>query len=355
MAADPAPLGLKNYRLLGRTGLRVSPLCLGAMTFGNTEGWGADEAESRRILDRYVDAGGNFVDTANVYTGGQSEEMLGQFLSASSSRDRIALATKFSITTRPGDPNAGGNGRKNIYQSIDASLRRLKTDYIDLYWLHYWDTLTPIEEVVDTLDDLVRCGKVRYIGFSDVPAWYMARAQTYAELRGKARVAAMQLEYSLLDRNIENEHVVAAQELGVGICPWGPLGSGLLTGKYRRGQDREANAGKGRIATDARYGRQLTDRNFDIVEALVGIAEEIGRSPSQVALNWITHRPGVAATVIGATSQRQLEENLLALDFTIPAELAARLEQASRSEPVHLYDFFKAPFGDALRGARITR
>jgi aryl-alcohol dehydrogenase-like predicted oxidoreductase len=355
MAAEAAGLGMLDYRLLGRTGLRVSPFCLGAMTFGNTEGWGADEAESRRILDRYIDAGGNFVDTANVYTRGQSETMLGEFLTASSNRDRVVLATKFSITTRPGDPNAGGNGRKNIYQSIDASLRRLKTDYIDLYWLHYWDTLTPIEEVVDTLDSLVQGGKVRYFGLSDVPAWYMARALTYAELRGKSRIAAMQLEYSLLDRNIENEHTVAARELGVGVCVWGPLGSGLLTGKYRKGQGDEAITGEGRIAADPRYSRQVSDRNFAIVEALVGVAEEIGRSPSQVALNWITRRPGVGATIIGATSLKQLEENLGALDFAIPAELADRLEQVSRSEPVHLYDFFQEPYNSALRGAKVSR
>jgi aryl-alcohol dehydrogenase-like predicted oxidoreductase len=302
-----------------------------------------------------MEAGGNFIDTANVYSRGQSETMLGDFLSESSSRDRVVLATKFSITTRPGDPNASGNGRKNIYQSIDASLRRLKTDYIDLYWVHYWDTLTPAEEVIDTLDSLVRSGKVRYIGLSDVPSWYMARAQTYAEAHGKTRLAAMQLEYSLLDRFIENEHIVAGHELGVGVCVWGPLGSGLLTGKYRKAEGGKGIAGEGRIATDPRYGRQISDRNFGIVEALVGVAEQIGRSPSQVALNWIAHRPGVSATIIGATSQRQLDENLAALDFDIPAALSDKLEEVSRGEPIHLYDFFREPSRSALRGAVVSR
>ncbi len=350
MTADPPSLGMRDYRLLGRTGLRISPFCLGAMTFGNTEGWGADEAESRRILDCYVDTGGNFVDTANVYTGGQSESMLGEFLSASSTRDRIVLATKFSLTTFPGDPNASGNGRKNIYQSLEASLQRLRTDYIDLYWLHCWDTLTPVEEVMDTIDSLVRSGKVRYFGLSDVPAWYMAQAQTYASLRGTPRIAAMQLEYSLLDRNIEHEHVVAARELGAGICVWGALGGGMLTGKYKRGEK-----GQGRIATDARYSRQLSECNFAIVDALVDVAGEIGRSPSQVALNWITRRPEIRATIIGATSVRQLEDNLGALDFTIPAALDERLEQISQSAPIHLYDFFKEPFCGVLRGAQVRR
>ena len=230
-------LNLKSYTTLGRTGLRVSPLCLGAMTFGTQWGWGSDEATARSIFDRYVDAGGNFVDTADGYQGGQSEQMTGKFIKDRSLRDQVVLATKFTFNGTQGNPNSGGNGRKNIYRALEASLRRLNTDYIDLYWLHAWDTVTPVEEVVNTLTDLVRAGKIRYYGFSDTPAWYVARAYTLAEKDGKDPVAALQLEYSLIERNIEREHIPAAQEFGIGICPWSPLAGGFLTGKYKREGD----------------------------------------------------------------------------------------------------------------------
>lgn len=331
-----------SYSLLGRSGLRVSPLCLGTMTFGTEWGWGSSEETARTIFHRYLDAGGNFVDTADLYTNGRSEELLGQFMKDAGNRDSVVLATKFTFNARPGDPNAGGNGRKNILRALDGSLRRLKTDYIDLYWLHAWDTMTPVEEVMSTLDSLVRSGKVRYIGLSDTPAWYLARAQTIAELRGWERVAALQLEYSLVERNIEREHVPAAIELGMGICPWSPLASGLLSGKYRRGQ---AAGTEGRLATTAGSGNpvfeKFTERNFDIVEELVAVAKELGRSPAQVALNWITRRPGIASTLIGATKVSQLDDNLAALEFAIPAELSARLEKASRPVPQFPYIFFE--------------
>lgn len=340
---------ISNYSLFGPTGLRVSPLCLGAMTFGNADGWGASAAVSREILDRYLDAGGNFIDTANAYQRGQSELLLGKFLSESGKRDRVVLATKFSITNAPGDPNACGNSRKNIYQSVEGSLKRLQTDYIDLYWMHFWDTLTPIEEVMETMDDLIQSGKVRYFGLSDVPAWYMARAQTYAQLRGRFKLVGAQLEYSLLDRNLEIEHADAARMLGMGICAWGPLGSGLLTGKYRRAADGTAT-GEGRITIDANHSRRMTGRNMQIVDALVDLAKEIGRSPTQVALNWITRRPAVHSTIIGATKVSQLEENLGALEFVIPTELSNTLEELSRPTAPHLYDFFKDPFVSVTRG-----
>jgi aryl-alcohol dehydrogenase-like predicted oxidoreductase len=225
---------MKEYVTLGRSGLRVSPLCLGTMTFGTEWGWGTEEDVSRAIFNRYIEAGGNFLDTADGYTGGKSEEMLGKFIGERRLRDRVVVATKFTFNTDPGNPNAGGNGRKNIYRALEGSLRRLQTDYIDLYWLHAWDTVTPVEEVVSTLIDLVREGKIRHFGFSDVPAWYAARALTIAEKEGKERPIALQMEYSLVERNIEREHVPAAQELGIAICPWSPLASGFLTGKYKR-------------------------------------------------------------------------------------------------------------------------
>src|SRR5712671_1756477 len=205
---------LNDYVTLGRSGLRVSPVCLGTMTFGNEWGWGAEEGPAREVFDHYVAAGGNFIDTADFYTEGHSEELVGKFISEGGVRDRVALATKFTLNTEPGNPNAGGNGRKNIYRALEGSLRRLQTDYIDLYWLHAWDTVTPVEEVVSTLTDLVRAGKIRYYGFSDVPAWYAARARTLAECQGKEPPIALQLEYSLVERSIEREHVDAAGQLG---------------------------------------------------------------------------------------------------------------------------------------------
>src|ERR1700685_2326811 len=232
---------LNEYVTLGRTGLRVSPLCFGAMTFGTEWGWGADETTSKQMFDRYLDAGGNFIDTADAYTNGHSEELVGQFVADATLRDRMVIATKFTFNASPGNPNGGGNGRKNIYRALEGSLRRLKMDYVDLYYLHAWDIVTPVEEVVETLTDLVQEGKIRYYGLSDTPAWYVARAQTIAEKEGKARIATLQLEYSLAERNIEREHIPASQELGVGVCPWSPMAGGLLTGKYKR----EANGGSG--------------------------------------------------------------------------------------------------------------
>ncbi|WP_428265095.1 aldo/keto reductase [Haliangium sp.] len=340
---DQRVKSLSEYHLLGRSGLRVSPLCLGTMTFGTEWGWGSDEKAARAIFDRYLDAGGNFIDTADMYTGGRSEEMLGKFIRKSSTRERVVVATKFTFNAEPGNPNAGGNGRKNIHRAIEGSLRRLETDYIDLYWLHAWDSMTPAEEVMRTLDDLVRAGKVRYIGLSDTPAWYLARAQTLAELRGYEPVCALQLEYSLVERNIEREHIPAALELGMGVCPWSPLASGLLTGKYTRSDD--GGTGDGRLEVTKNSGNpamdKFSERNWKIVDALVEVAKQLDRSPAQVALNWVTRRPGVSSTLIGATKIEQLEDNLGALEFDLPEELAQRLEEVGRPEAVFPYRFFE--------------
>ena len=280
---------LNDYSTLGRSGLRVSPLCLGTMTFGTEWGWGAEESVSRSLFGRYVEQGGNFIDTADGYTGGKSEEMVGKFIADRALRDRVVLATKFTFNAEPGNPNAGGNGRKNIYRALHGSLRRLKTDYIDLYWLHAWDTITPVEEVVSTLNDLVREGKIRHYGFSDTPAWYGARAYTLAEKEGKDRLIALQLEYSLVERSIEREHIPAAQELGLGICPWSPLASGFLTGKYKRqGNDGQ---GDGRLekTRDSQNPTLLrfNQRNWEILDILLEISRQIGRPAAQVALNWV--------------------------------------------------------------------
>lgn len=358
MAEDARIRGLDEYFLLGRSGLRVSPLCLGTMTFGTEWGWGCDAATSRAMLVRYMEAGGNFVDTADGYTDGRSEEMLGAFMAELGVRDRLVVATKFTFSARDRDPNAGGNGRKNMMRALEGSLRRLKTDYVDLYWLHAWDTLTPVEEVLHGLDALVRSGKVRYIGLSDTPAWYLARAQTLAELRGTERFCALQLEYSLAERNIEREHVPAALELGLGICPWSPLASGLLTGKYRR--ETAESADEGRLAAMRGSGHpafeKFTERNWNVVDALLAVAAEVGRSPAQVAINWVTRRPGVVSTLIGATRMAQLEDNLRALEFELPAEAVARLEEAGRPETVFPYLFFEPAMQQMITGGvRVSR
>jgi aryl-alcohol dehydrogenase-like predicted oxidoreductase len=244
------------------------------------------------------------------------------------------LATKFTGARRPGDPIAQGNGRKNILASLDASLRRLRTDYLDLYWLHVWDRLTPAEEVMSTLDALVRAGKVRAVGLSDVPAWYATKAQLLARQHGWEPVAALQLPYSLVERGIEREHVPAAIELGIGVVPWAALANGLLTGKYTRGADGIAGDGRLKAVIDAGWSRDPSERDWAVVlETLVQVADQLGRTPAQVALHWVTHRPGVVATLVGARTVAQLEENLAALDVTLPAEHVQRLEQVSRPAP----------------------
>jgi aryl-alcohol dehydrogenase-like predicted oxidoreductase len=332
---------LDGYVTLGRSGLKVSPLCLGTMTFGTGDGWSADAQKSRAMFDLYMDRGGNFIDTADGYTGGESERLLGKFIADTKSRDKVVLATKFTFSGEKGNPNAGGNGRKNIYRAIDASLKRLNTDYIDLYWLHAWDKVTPVEEVLSTIDALVKAGKVRHFGLSDVPAWYGARAQTIAELRGTERIAAFQLEYSLADRNIEREHIPLARELGIGLCPWSPLAGGLLSGKYRAPA---ANSETRRLDAVAGtpFDRFDTERNRAIVAELISVAEQIGRPPAEVALNWVQAQPGVTSTILGASKLDQLQSNLAALDFTIPAELRAKLDAASAIEVINPYRFFES-------------
>lgn len=331
------------YYTLGRSGLRVSRLALGTMTFGTDWGWGAAEDSARAMFDRYLDAGGNFIDTADLYTEGSSETMLGKFIADAGMRERVVLTTKFSYNAQPGNPNAGGNGRKNILRAVEGSLRRLRTDYIDLYLLHTWDRITPTEEVVRTLDDLVRAGKIRYAGLSDVPAWYAARAQTYAEVHALTPLINLQLEYSLVERHIEHEFVPLATELGMGITAWSPLGMGLLSGKYKPGA--AGGTGDGRLAkvAGAPGFDRFTERNWRIVAALESVAKECDRSMAQVALNWAATQPSVGAVIIGATRMEQLADNLAALDFALPAELRARLDAASAPElPFPYYMFADA-------------
>lgn len=346
-------MSLKDYLTLGRSGLRVSPLCLGTMTFGTDWGWGSEESAARAIFDRYIDAGGNFLDTADMYVNGKSEEMLGRFIRERGLRDRAVIATKFTFNPEKGNPNSGGNGRKNLYRALEASLRRLGTDYVDLYWLHAWDMFTPVEEVLIGLNDLVHAGKIRYFGFSNVPAWYVARAQTLAEKEGKERPVALQLEYSLVERTIELELAPAAREFGIGLTPWSPLAGGFLTGKYKRGE--QGSEGRLTKATDNPAFQKFTERNWGILEVLQDVAKQLGKSPAEVALNWVATQPGVASTIIGATKISQLETNLRSLEFSIPAELRVRLDEASEPPRGQPYIFFGEYFRQMVSGGVTVR
>jgi aryl-alcohol dehydrogenase-like predicted oxidoreductase len=342
---------VNEYVTLGRSGLRVSPLALGTMTFGNDR-WGSNDDESKRIFDRYLELGGNSLDTADGYAEGKSEEVLGRFVAERNLHDRLVIATKFTFNSQEGNPNAGGNGRKNIYRALEGSLRRLKLDYVDLYWMHVWDTVTPVEEVVSTLTDLVHEGKIRYYGFSDVPAWYAARAQTLAEQQGLERPIGLQLEYSLVERNIEREHVPAALELGMGICPWSPLASGFLSGKYTRQGPASSKGSRLEVLKDSNNPvfNKFTDRNWRILEIAQEIAKQTGRTAAEIALNWVAHQPGVTSTIIGATSLKQLESNLGAITFELPTEARQKLDEVSRLEDVHPYMFFGEVLQDRVRG-----
>ena len=326
-----------KYKLLGKSGLRVSEICLGTMTFGEEWGWGATKAESKKIFDAYASAGGNFIDTANLYTNGSSEKFVGEFISSATDREHFVLATKYSLTTRNGDPNACGNHRKNLVQAIDASLERLGTDYIDLYWLHAWDFLTPVEEVMRALDDLVRAGKVLYIGISDTPAWVVSRANMLAELRGWTPFVALQIEYSLVERTPERELLPMARELDLAVTPWAPLGAGILTGKYSR---ESAFPNGTRLKNDS---PKLNERNLKIAAAVDKVADEIGCSSAQVALNWLRQQAGVIVPIVGATKASQLKENLKCLDYSLSDEQLERLSQASEVELGFPHEFLKRP------------
>jgi aryl-alcohol dehydrogenase-like predicted oxidoreductase len=345
-------MSLNTYYTLGKSGLRVSRLALGAMTFGTDWGWGADEETARQLFNTYAEAGGNFVDTADLYTNGISETWLGKFTAERNLRDRMVIATKFTYNTEVGNPNAGGNGRKNILRAVEGSLKRLGTDYIDLYILHTWDKLTPVEEVMRTMDDLVRSGKVRYVGLSDTPAWYAARAQTIAEWRGYEPLCTLQLEYSLVERNIEREFVPLGSELGMGIMVWSPLASGLLSGKYRPSES--GFTGSGRLETTKGIAnpafQKFSDRNWQIVSELEKVAKEVDRSMAQVALNWTANRAGIGSVVVGATKLSQLQDNLKSLDFEIPQSLLAQLEAVSRPETQFPYSFFDSEIQGMIHG-----
>jgi len=318
---------LNSYVTLGRSGLRVSPFCLGAMTFGDDMGggFGATAEDSEAIIAHYLEQGGNFIDTANMYTHGHSEKIIGDFFHAGKGRrDYAVIATKFFGNLYAGDPNGGGGSRKAIIAQCEQSLRRLQTDYIDLYYLHLWDRFTPIDETISALHDLVQSGKVRYLGFSDTPAWKVAQAQVTAQFRGWSPLIALQIEYSLMQRTVEGDLLPMAQELGLGVLPWSPLKGGALSGKYTR-----ANGVKMQGLRSA-FGGELTDKQYDIIDAVAKVASETGASSSSVALAWLKAQPGVTSTIIGARTMEQLDSNLKALDLKLTPEQIASLNDASK-------------------------
>lgn len=329
------------YTLLGASGLRVSTLCLGTMTFGDEWGWGADKDTCAEIFTRFAERGGNFIDTANNYTNGTSEAWIGEFIRAD--RDRFVVGTKYSLTTRPDDPNAGGNHRKNLVRSLEQSLRNLQTDYIDVYWLHVWDFLTPIEEVMRALDDVVRAGKVLYIGVSDTPAWVISHANAVSELRGWPSFVGVQAQYNLIHRDAERDLLPMARSFGMTMMPWSPLANGMLTGKYNEGA-----ASGSRMADSSPSRNRPTERGRSVARVVVESAEEIGCSPSQLALAWLRHQAGSVIPILGCRRVEQLEDNLGCLTVELTPAQLGRLDDISRIELGFPHDFLTADFTRAM-------
>jgi aryl-alcohol dehydrogenase-like predicted oxidoreductase len=338
-----------RYRLLGQSGLRVSEAALGTMTFGDDWGWGTPKDEARKVYDAFREAGGNFIDTANIYTNGTSETFLGEFIE--DHRQSVVLATKYSNAGPGKDPNAAGNHRKSMVQAVEASLKRLKTDYIDLYWVHIWDQMTPVEEVMRGLDDLVRQGKVLYVGISDAPAWWVAQANTLAQLRGWSPFVGLQIEYSLMERTVERELIPMARALEIGVTAWSPLAFGVLTGKYH-GHNQGPNQGSGeakRLSHDMMKGFQPEQERADrVVAAVKTVSDKAGRSMAQVALAWLRHRPVPVIPIIGARKLTQLQDNLASLDLQLSPEQLEILDQASHIDLGFPYAMYEKEFVRAI-------
>ncbi|MBN4093782.1 aldo/keto reductase [Methylobacterium fujisawaense] len=361
-------MDLRHYRTLGRSGLAVSPLALGTMTFGAAR-WGSDATVSAAIFDRYVEAGGNFLDTADVYAGGASETMLGDLIAARGLRDRLVVATKSGFPRAQGTPLAGGNSARNIRSGLESSLRRLRTGWIDLYWTHVWDRTTPPEEVLRALTDAVARGDILYYGFSNAPAWYAAQIAALARAHGLPEPIGLQYAYSLLDRGVELDVLPAGRALGLGLVPWSPLAAGLLTGKYGREKlaqagpagslpDRAGDAAEGgsdgRLNGDNPFGGMLfTEANFAVVDVLRAVAADVGRPMAQVALAWVARRPGVASVLVGASRPEQLAQNIAALEVVLTPEQQSRLDEAAAPPQLNPYFIFELPTSRIFGGERV--
>lgn len=320
-----------RYKLFGKSGLRVSELALGTMTFGEEWGWGSNKQESKKVFDTYAKAGGNFIDTANRYTEGTSEKYVGEFIS--SDRDSFVVATKYTLFTKRDDPNFSGNHRKNMMQALDASLKRLKTNYIDLYWLHAWDYTTPEEEVLRALDDIIRAGKIHYIGISDTPAWIVSRMNAIAELRGWTQFVGLQIKYSLLERTVERELLPMARKLDMAVTPWAVIGGGILSGKYNKNKNEEGRA---------KVYQSINDESLRIANEVIKVAEKIGCTPSQVAINWVKQQPGVIIPIIGAKNVKQLKDNLDCMKFSLNEKQLAKLNEVSKIDLGFPHEFLSS-------------
>jgi aryl-alcohol dehydrogenase-like predicted oxidoreductase len=328
-------LNAMKYRIFGKTGLRVSELCLGTMTFGTEWGWGSDKEESKKVFDVFTNAGGNFLDTANRYTEGTSEKWLGEFVK--SDRHHFVVASKYTLRDRSGDPNFAGNHRKNMMRSVEETLKRMDTEFLDIFWVHAWDFMTPVEEVLRGLDDLIRSGKVQYIGISDTPAWVVSQANTLAELRGWTAFAGLQIEYSLLQRGAERDLMPMAREFGLAVTPWGAIGGGALTGKYLKGET-------GRVPA---HSARRSEKANAIAEAVIEIAKEMEVSPSQLAINWTRqHKDLTIIPLIGARTAAQLEDSLGVIDFTISKKMMEKLDKVSAIDLGFPHEFLSS---DAVR------
>ncbi|MEM0982757.1 MAG: aldo/keto reductase [Planctomycetota bacterium] len=340
---------LDHYVTLGGSGLRVSPLCLGTMTFGEDWSWGTEPEGSKEILAAYLDRGGNFIDTANIYTKGHSEVVIGEYLKVNPEhRRRAVIATKFGGGMYPGDPNGGGTHRRAVFDAVEHSLRRLQMDHVDLLWCHFQDPHTPIVETLGAMNDLVRQGKVRYIGLSDHPAWVCAQAQYECRLNHFAPIVALQIEHSLAERTVEAELMPMARELGMGVTPWSPLKGGILTGKYTR-ENVKQDEGRG-----AAWEREITEKHWEILDALHAVADETGKPVAQVALRWVVDRAGVSSTIIGARTMSQLESNLGCLDVSLSDEQTARLDEASKVPMAFPFDFLGRAKTTIQNGSRVN-
>ena len=332
-----------NYKLLGKSGLRVSEFALGTMTFGDDWGWGAPKDEAQKVYNAFREVGGNFIDTANIYTNGTSETFLGEFMEGH--RESMVLGTKYTNAAAGTDPNAGGNHRKSMMRSVEASLKRLQTDYIDLYWVHIWDQITPVEEIMRGLDDLVRQGKILHVGISDFPAWWIAQANTLASLRGWSPFVALQMEYSLVERTVERELIPMARALNLGVTAWSPLSRGVLTGKYHGHGSSES----GRMSADMmKQFMPEEQRTGRIVAAVKTVADQMGRSMAQVALAWLRSRPVPVIPIIGARKLSQFQDNFASIDLSLSADQLKALDEASRIELGFPYDIYAKDMVRAL-------
>ncbi|PSB52417.1 aldo/keto reductase [filamentous cyanobacterium Phorm 6] len=338
-----------RYKLLGHSGLRVSEICLGTMTFGEEWGWGGSYEESRKMFDCFAEAGGNFIDTANLYTNGTSEKYVGDFIKGD--REKWVVATKYSLNTKNGEINGFGNHRKNMVQAVEASLKRLQVEYIDLLWLHAWDFTTPIEEVMRAFDDLVRAGKILYIGISDTPAWIVSSANTIAHFRGWTQFVGLQIEYSLKERTPERDLLPMAKALDIGVTAWSPLAGGLLTGKYNSSETATETK-----RLDSTAAGKISERDLKIAGEVSAIAAEIGKPASQVALNWLRQQSVEIIPIVGSRKLSQLQENLACLDFQLTPEQMGRLDAVSAIELGFPHEFLKSSMvQDFAFGGGITK